>query len=52
VVEYSPAREKAVLDLIARLRSDGRMSEVPRSHDDPRRCARCGFCKACDQRLA
>ncbi len=50
VVDFTPALENATLDLISRLRSDGRLPDVPRSHDDPRRCTRCGFREACDQR--
>ena len=51
IVEYTPALEHTTLALLTRLRSDGRLPDVPRSHNEPARCARCGFREACDQRL-
>lgn len=51
-VDYTPALESALLDLLADIRRDEHRPEVPRSHDDPQRCRRCGFRDACDQDLA
>lgn len=51
-VDYTRALESALLDLIADLRIDERRAEVPRSHEEERRCRRCGFRAVCDERLA
>ena len=51
-VDYTRKLESALLDLIADLRVDERRSEVPRSHDDPNRCRRCGYHEMCDEKLA
>ena len=51
-VDYTPVLESALLDLLADIRRDEHRPEVPRSHDDPQRCRRCGFRDACDQDLA
>lgn len=49
-IDYTPALEAALKDLLAEMRRDERRSEVPRSHEDPARCARCGFRDICDQK--
>jgi CRISPR-associated exonuclease Cas4 len=51
-VDYTPALESALLDLVADLRVDEHRSDVPRSHDQENRCRRCGFQSECDERLA
>jgi CRISPR-associated exonuclease Cas4 len=51
-VEYTPALESALLDLVADMRIAERRTEVARSHEDAQRCRRCGFRDVCDQRLA
>ncbi len=51
-VDYTPELEQALLDLLADIRRDERRKDVPRSHEQPARCARCGFRKVCDQKLA
>ena len=51
-VDYTPGLESALLDLVANLRVDERRTDVPRSHDQQQRCRRCGFQRACEQRLA
>jgi CRISPR-associated exonuclease Cas4 len=51
-VDYTPALESALLDLLADIRRDEHRSDVGRSHDDGQRCRRCGFRNACDQKLA
>lgn len=50
-VDYTPALESSLLDLLAEMRRDDPRAEVDRSHDDPARCRRCGFRHVCDQKL-
>jgi CRISPR-associated exonuclease Cas4 len=50
-VDYTSELENALLDLLADMRIDGQRAEVQRSHEDERRCHRCGFNTVCDQRL-
>ncbi len=50
-VDYTPALESALLDLLAQIRIDEKRREVKRSHEDERRCLHCGYREACDQRL-
>jgi CRISPR-associated exonuclease Cas4 len=50
-VDYTRELESELLDLLAEMRRDERRGEVPRSHDDQRRCVRCGFRNHCDQSL-
>jgi len=51
-VDYTPALESSLLDLLAELKRDETRTNVPRSHDDAARCRKCGFKKVCDQSLA
>jgi CRISPR-associated exonuclease Cas4 len=51
-VDYTPALERSLLDLLASIRRDGSAVDVPRSHHQAARCARCGFRRVCDQSLA
>jgi CRISPR-associated exonuclease Cas4 len=51
-VDYTPELESALLDLLADIRVDEHRVEVHRSHEDKRRCLRCGFREVCDQNLA
>jgi CRISPR-associated exonuclease Cas4 len=50
-IDYTQALESALLDTLAEMRQQERRSEVDRSHDQPARCARCGYRAICDQRL-
>jgi len=50
-VDYTPALESALLDLLVTIRRDEGRPEVKRSHSDPQRCRRCGFRHTCDQKL-
>jgi CRISPR-associated exonuclease Cas4 len=50
-VDYTPALESALLQLLDGIRHDERRSSVARSHDEVQRCHRCGFRKVCDERL-
>ena len=51
-VDYTPALENALLDILAEMRRDDARTEVNCSHAEPARCVRCGFRKVCEQRLA
>ncbi len=51
-VDYTPELEQALRDTLDDMRRDEHRSNVPRSHDLPARCARCGFRVTCDQSLA
>jgi CRISPR-associated exonuclease Cas4 len=50
-VDYTPALESALLDLLAGLRSDERCSQVHRSHTAAGRCRQCGYRDTCEERL-
>ncbi|MEZ0397390.1 MAG: CRISPR-associated protein Cas4 [Anaerolineales bacterium] len=50
-VDYTPALESALLDLLAELRRDQTRGQVHRSHEDERRCRGCGFRGVCEERL-
>ncbi len=51
-VEYTPALEQSLIELIAEMKRDGIRKDVPRSHEQASRCRRCGFKSSCDQALA
>jgi CRISPR-associated exonuclease Cas4 len=51
-VDYTPALESALLDILADIRRDEHHTEVDCSHAEPARCRRCGFRNVCDQKLA
>jgi CRISPR-associated exonuclease Cas4 len=51
-VDYTPALESALLDLLAEIKRDELRTDVPRSHEDAARCRKCGFRNVCDQSLA
>jgi CRISPR-associated exonuclease Cas4 len=50
-IPYSPALEARLLDCLEAMRRDLVAPDVPRSHDDPRRCAVCGYREGCAARL-
>lgn len=50
-IDFTPALEKATLDLIGEIRSEKRKQTVHRSHSEQNRCARCGYRSQCDERL-
>jgi CRISPR-associated exonuclease Cas4 len=50
-VDYTPELEDTLLALLAEMRRDERRGDCPRSHDQPARCARCGYRAHCDQRM-
>ena len=51
-VDYTPALENALLDILAEMRRDDARAEVNCSHAEPGRCVRCGYRKVCPQKLA
>ena len=50
-IDYTPELEFALMNLLADMRRDEIKEEVDRSHEQARRCARCGFRDICDQSL-
>ena len=54
-LDYTPQMEANLLELLAQMRRDeqrsGQRREIPRSHEDPARCVRCGYRSICDQSL-
>jgi len=50
-VEYTPALEEAMYDLLEDIRKRDAQKTVNRSHESPEFCARCGYRAACDQRI-
>ena len=50
-VDYTHELEESLLDLLADMKRDEYKHDVPRSHEQAARCAKCGFRKVCDQRL-
>lgn len=51
-IDYTQELESKLLDLLVEMKHDERRGDVPRSHEQVSRCARCGFRKVCDQSLA
>lgn len=51
-VDYTAELESALMDLLADMKADDVKRDVPRSHEQASRCARCGFRNVCDQNLA
>jgi CRISPR-associated exonuclease Cas4 len=51
-VEYTPALEQSLLELLTEMKRDEYRREIARSHAQPSRCRRCGFRPVCDQSLA
>lgn len=51
-VEYTPALESALLQVLADMRRAEGLVDVPRSHEEPARCQRCGYRLSCDQKLS
>ena len=51
-IDYTHELEEALIDLLVEMKRDEHKQEVPRSHEQAGRCARCGYKKICDQSLA
>jgi CRISPR-associated exonuclease Cas4 len=50
-VEFTTELREQLLALLEEIREARAAEEVHRSHDEPRRCARCGVRDSCDERL-
>lgn len=50
-IDYTPTLEGELEDLLDEIREQERHGEASRSHQEPARCARCGYRGICDQRL-
>ncbi len=50
-IDYTRELESALVDLLADMKEDEMKRDVPRSHEQASRCARCGFRNVCDQSL-
>jgi CRISPR-associated exonuclease Cas4 len=50
-VDYTSELENALLDVVFEMQNRNPRQPLPRSHSSARRCARCGYRQACDQRL-
>ncbi len=50
-IDYTPDLEARLADVLADMRQYERRGMPSRSHEQPGRCARCGFRSLCDQRI-
>jgi CRISPR-associated exonuclease Cas4 len=50
-IDYTPALEQSLIDLLVEMKRDEHKRKVPRSHESPARCAKCGFREVCEERL-
>ena len=50
-VDYTRELEEELLAVLEAMRSDLAAGYAPRDHDDPRRCAACGYRDRCDEAL-
>jgi CRISPR-associated exonuclease Cas4 len=51
-LNYTPQLRDELIDLIAEMRATLDDDDCARSHDQPQRCAGCGFVDVCDEALA
>jgi CRISPR-associated exonuclease Cas4 len=51
VVDYTPQLETQLTDLLAEIHRQERQPEVHRSHEEPARCAACGYRSICNEKL-
>ena len=51
MIEFTPEREAALLEILADMWEKRSQSDVLRSHNNPRICAACGFYDQCNERL-
>lgn len=51
-VDYTPALRRGVLSALRAMRADLGMTDVSRSHNDPGRCAGCGYRVECGEALS
>lgn len=48
---FTPELRRAVLDAAEHIRAGRAAADIPRSHQEPQRCARCGYRHACGDEL-
>jgi CRISPR-associated exonuclease Cas4 len=48
-IDFTPELESTVMRLLLEMQANRK--DIPRSHESPPRCARCGFRSVCDQAL-
>jgi CRISPR-associated exonuclease Cas4 len=51
-IDYTRELEQALIDLLVEMKRDEHKRDVPRSHEQTARCAKCGYRNKCDQSLA
>lgn len=50
-VDFTAELEEGLLNLLAGMRRDAGRQDIPRSHEDDRRCRGCGYERDCEQSL-
>jgi CRISPR-associated exonuclease Cas4 len=50
-IEYTEQLEASLLDVLADIRLVERRGDVKRSHEEPARCAACGYRSICNQKI-
>lgn len=50
-VDYTPALETELVDLLVEMRRQDRAGLASRSHEEPQRCQRCGYRGICDEKI-
>ena len=50
-IDYTRQLEESLTDLLVEMKRDELKKDIPRSHEQAGRCAKCGFRKHCDQSL-
>jgi CRISPR-associated exonuclease Cas4 len=51
-IDYTRELEDALIDLLVEMKRDQHKKDIPRSHEQAGRCAKCGFRNVCNQSLA
>ena len=51
-IDYTPELESELIEVLAAMRAREHARNLPRSHNSPVRCKRCGFRTVCDQKLS
>ncbi|MDD2923240.1 MAG: CRISPR-associated protein Cas4 [Anaerolineales bacterium] len=50
-IDYTRELEQSLIDLLVEMKRDEHNRKIPRSHESPARCVKCGFREVCDQKL-
>jgi CRISPR-associated exonuclease Cas4 len=51
-VDYTPELEARLTGLIVEIRRQEHLGEAHRSHEEPARCAACGYRSVCEEKLS